>query len=70
VQVTLAMRLGLTGHARLPIQVDKTVTSLLVTIQGPVSTALLQDPFGKHFVHNKLCVMSTNMVSLCSKAVR
>lgn len=47
VQVTLAIRLGLTGQAKLPIQVDKTVMSLLVTVQGPISTALLQDPFGK-----------------------
>lgn len=54
VQVTLAMRLGLKGQLRLPIQVDKTVTSLLVTIQGPVSTALLQDPYGKHFVPQTL----------------
>lgn len=45
-EVTLAMRLGLTGHVLLPIQVDKTVTSLLVTIQGPVNTASLQDPSG------------------------
>ncbi|PNF13633.1 hypothetical protein B7P43_G17282, partial [Cryptotermes secundus] len=45
-EVTLAMRLGLTGHVRLPIQVDKTVTSLLVTIEGPVNSAHLQDPFG------------------------
>jgi hypothetical protein len=45
-EVTLAMRLDLTGQLQLPIQVDRTVTSLLVTIQGPVGTALLRDPFG------------------------
>jgi hypothetical protein len=54
VQVTLAMRLGLTGQVQLPIQVDKTVMSLLVTIQGPVSTALLQDRFGKYLAPQKL----------------
>jgi hypothetical protein len=69
VQVTLAMRLGLTGHVWLPIQVDKTVTSLLVTIQGPVNTVLLQDNSGKHFVPQKLRVMSTNMEFLYAKVV-
>jgi hypothetical protein len=61
VQVTLAMRLGVTGQLRMPIQVDKTVTSLFVTIQGPVGTALLEDPFGKHFVRQKLCGMFTSI---------
>jgi hypothetical protein len=43
-----------TGEVRLPVQVDKTVTSLLVTIQGPVSSALLVDPLGKHLAPQKL----------------
>jgi len=61
VQVTLAMRLDLTGQLQLPIQVDRTVKSLLVTIQGRVGTALLRDPFGKHFVPLKLCGTSTSI---------
>jgi hypothetical protein len=59
--------MGLTGHVWLPIQVDKTVTSLLVTIQGPVNTARLQDPFGKHFASQTLRVMSTIMDFLYMK---
>jgi len=55
------MRLDLSGQLQLPIQVDRTVTSLLVTIEGPVDTALLRDPFGKHFVPQKLCGTSTSI---------
>ncbi|XP_069674333.1 uncharacterized protein [Periplaneta americana] len=43
-EVTLAMRLSLKEQGVVPIQVDKTITSLLVTIQGPIRSAILKDP--------------------------
>lgn len=61
-QVTLTMRLGLMGQAKLPFQVDKTVMSLLVTIQGPISTALLLDPFGKYLTSKKLIYRTSTTV--------
>lgn len=70
-EVTLAVRLDLTGQLRLPIQVDRTVTSLLVTIQGPVGTALLQDPFGNEIdlrqdtgVKHRVLIRDENILSV------